>query len=98
MKGLKRLLLDLFQIGYVQPLTKEKIKKEIQKSSRRSPSEWWYLGTDNHYHYLAERWGEYHRVSWKIHVNELELKDIDHFAPKAGPDRRVGVLLSLKNL
>ena len=98
MNRLKKLFLDLTQLGHVQPLTKDKIMKEIQNSSRKSPSEWWYLGTDNHYHYLAERWGEHHRLSWKIGVNEIEFHGIDRFAPRAGPDRQVGILLALENL
>ena len=85
---------DYMQLGYVQSLQVSRFREKWVQPDRVGPVEWWYLGTGKYYHYLAERWGKDHRVSWKIDKKELDFTGIDHFAPQEGPDQKVGVLLT----
>jgi hypothetical protein len=82
------------QLGYVQPLKLSQFREKWLNSDRGAPVEWWYLGTGKYCHYFAERWGNDHRVSWKIHKEETSLQEIDHFYPKGGPDQKAGILLT----
>lgn len=62
------------------------------KPKRSAPVEWWYLGSDNYYHYMAERWGM-SRKAWKIQIAELQFTGVDLHYPEVGDDTKVGVIL-----
>ena len=82
------------ELGYVQPLKLTQFQEKWRNPDHAGPVEWWYLGTGKYYHYLAERWGQDHRVAWKIDKEESMLSNVKHFSPKGGADRLVGVLLT----
>ena len=94
MSRLGKFIKDYSQLGYVQPLKLSHFQAKWANPDRNGPVEWWYLGTGPYYHYLAERWGKDHRVSWKIDKKETALASVEHFDPKAGPDGQVGILLT----
>lgn len=78
----------------MQPLDLPRFREKWATPDRGEPVVWWYLGTGKHYHYLAERWGQDHRVSWKIDKTETALTGVHHFSPRGGPDQKVGILLT----
>ena len=89
-----KLFKDYMELGHVQPITLTLFQEMWRNPGRVGPVEWWYLGTGKYYHYIAERWGKDHRVAWKIDKEESALSGVQHFRPKGGADREVGVLLT----
>lgn len=50
-----RVFTDFMQLGQVQPLSLCQFEQKWSIRDSAESAEWWYLGTDKYYHYLAER-------------------------------------------